>query len=90
MKYIATDEAIENLNKNKITEHEIRQEFNSRWKAIKDGNMGDIIINWKNKDVAVSPIGKSTALLFVYGQEINKSYEDIPEVKYKNDVWERK
>lgn len=90
MKFIATDEALAKLNAYGLTEIEITREHKSRWKALHNGNIGDIVITWKNEDICVSPIGKNTAFLFIYGQEINKTYEDIPEIKYKNNEWKRK
>ena len=90
MKFIATDEALGQLNAYGLTELEITREQKSRWKALHDGNIGDIVITWKNEDICVSPIGKNTALLFIYGQELNKGYEDLPEIKYINNEWIKK
>ena len=88
MKYISTNDALIKLNMYGLTEHEVIQEFNGRVKANSEaGNIGDIVLNWKNEDIIILPIGKKTALLFVYGQEIKGSYEDLPQVIYKNDKW---
>ena len=87
LKYIATNEALIKLNNYRLTEHEVRQEFNGRLKCQTDGDMGDLILNWKNKDMVILPLGKKTAVLFEYGQEIKGSYEDLPEIKYKEDKW---
>ena len=70
-----------------MTEHEVRQEFNGRLKAQNDGDMGDLILNWKNENIVILPLGKKTAILFLYGQEVKGSYEDLPEIVYKNNKW---
>lgn len=90
MKFIATEEALIQLNAYGLTELEMTREHKSRWKALHDGNMGDIVITWKNEDICTSPIGKNTALLFIYGQEIKKGYENLPEIKYKDGKWIKK
>lgn len=87
MKYIATDEALIKLNEYGMTEHEVRQEFNGRLKAQNDGDMGDLVLNWKNENIVILPLGKKTAILFLYGQEVKGSYEDLPEIVYKNNKW---
>jgi hypothetical protein len=90
LKYIATDEALTKLNIYGLTEKEIQQEFKGRLKCQEDGNMGNLILNWKNEDIVVFPLGKKTAVLFAYGQDINRSYEDLPEIKYKDNKWSYK
>lgn len=88
MRYIATNDALIKLNVYGMTEHEVIQEFNGRVKAnSKDGNIGDIVLNWKNEDIVILPIGIKTALLFVYGQEIKCSYEDLPQIVFKENKW---
>ena len=74
-----------------MTEHEVIQEFNGRVKADSDeGNIGDLVLNWKNEDIVIMPIGIKTAFLFVYGQELKCSYEDLPQIIYDNEVWKLK
>ena len=90
MRYISTIEAMDRLNTFGMTELEVIQEFNGRLKCEEDGDMGDLIINWKNEDVVILPLGKKTAILFVYGQELKCSYEDLPQIEYKNDKWQLK
>lgn len=92
MKYIATDEALIKLNMYGLTELEVVQEFRGRKKChnTKDGNMGDLVLNWKNEDIVILPLGEKTALLFVYGQELKTSYEDLPEIEYKENKWRYK
>lgn len=90
LKYIATDEALIKLNIYGLTEKDIEQEFKGRLKCQEDGDIGDLILNWKNEDIVVFPLGKKTAVLFVYGQDINGKYEDLPEIKYKDNKWDYK
>ena len=90
MRYISTIEAMDRLNTFGMTEHEVIQEFKGRLKCEIDGNMGDLIINWKNEDVVILPLGQKTAFLFVYGQELKCSYEDLPQIEYKNEKWQLK
>lgn len=88
MKYIATNDAINILNANGITENDVRKEFNN-YKDLENGkiNAGQIIMNWDIKNLLISPIGKEKALVMVYGEELNNSYEDLPEIKYINGKW---
>ena len=90
MKYIATNDAMDKLNIYGLTEHEVIQEFKGKQKCMSDGNMGDLIINWKNEDLIILPIGRKTALIFEYGKEIKGSYEDLPEIEYKEEMWSMK
>ena len=89
MKYIATDEALIKLNMYGMTEIDVVKEFKGRKKCHedKDGNMGDLVLNWKNEDIVILPLGEKTAILFVYGQELKTSYEDLPEIEYKENKW---
>lgn len=87
LKYIATEEALVKLNMYGLTELEVAKEFKGRLKCQEDGDMGDLVLNWKNEDIVILPMGKKTAVLFVYGQEIKGSYEDLPEVIYKDNKW---
>lgn len=90
MKYIATDEAIKKANEYGLTEHEVLQEYKARQKLYKNEDLSDLVLEWKGKEIVVLPIGEKTAILFLYGQEIEGSYEDLPEYKYKNNEWIKK
>lgn len=90
MKYIATDEAIAKANEYGLTEHEVIQEFNARVKLYSEDKIDDLVFDWKGKEIVVLPIGKQTVMMFVYGQEIKGSYEDLPSIKYKNNEWIKK
>ncbi len=87
MKYIATEEALEKLNKYKVTEHEVMQEINARRKVYEEHNLDDLVLNWKGKEIVALPIGKTTAILFIFGQEMKGSYEDLPQIVYKKNKW---
>lgn len=91
MKYIATYDAINNLNENGITENDVKNEFQN-YKDLENGkiNAGQIKMNWKIKNLLISPIGEKTALIMVYGEELKKSYEDLPEIEYKENKWKIK
>lgn len=84
MKYIATDEAIAKANEYGLTEHEVIQEFRARQNLYENQDLSKIVFEWKGKEIVVLPIGQTTAILFVYGQELKGSYEDLPEYIYKN------
>lgn len=90
MKYIATDEAIEKANEYGLTEHEVMQEFKARVKLYSEDNLDDLVFDWKGKEIVVLPIGRETAMMFVYGQDLNGSYEDLPQYVYKNNQWIKK
>lgn len=90
MKYIATDEAIKKANEYGLTEHEVIQEFKARVKLYSEDKIDDLVFDWKGKEIVVLPIGKQTVMMFVYGQEIKGSYEDLPVYKYKNNQWIKK
>lgn len=90
MKYIATDEAIVKANEYGLTEHEVMQEFNARVKLYEEDNLDELVFNWKGKEIVVLPIGKTTAMMFIYGQDLNCSYEDLPTYIYKDNKWIKK
>lgn len=90
MKYIATEEAIEKANEYGLTEHEVIQEFNARVKLYSEDKIDDLVFDWKGKEIVVLPIGQKTVMMFVYGQEIKGSYENLPIYKYKNNKWVKK
>lgn len=87
MKFIATDEAIAKANEYGLTEHEVIQEFNARVKLYSEDKLDDLVFDWKGKEIVVLPIGKKTAMMFVYGQELKGSYEDLPQYKFKKNMW---
>jgi hypothetical protein len=91
MKFIATHDAIDILNASNLTEIDVYKEFKS-FKNLEDGNIEvkDLIFNWKNENLIIAPIGKNSALIMVYGEELNQSYEDLPEIIYKNNEWHLK
>lgn len=87
MKFIATENAIVKLNRYGLTEMEVVKEFKDRIKANKDGLFMDMSLNMKNEDLIILPVGQKTALIFENGIAINGSYEDLPQVKYKDGKW---
>lgn len=90
MRYLATDNAIESLNRCGLTENEVHEEFLGEYKARHDGDIGDLVLNWKNKDVIIIAMGKETCVMIKYGVEYKGSYEDFPEVIYKDNTWVKK
>lgn len=91
MRFIATNEALIKLNLYGLSEKEVIQEFEGRLKCEEeDGTMGDLIINWKNEDLVILPLGKKTAIIFEYGQELKGSYEDLPQIVYRDNKWQLK
>lgn len=88
MKFIATHDAIDELNLCGLTELEVTREFQS-YRDLEDGKIdaGEIVMNWKNEHLVIAPLGKKTALIMVYGEELNQSYEDLPQIEYKNNTW---
>ncbi len=85
MKYIATEEAIVKLNEYGMNEIDVVKEHKSLYDFEHDKiDIGDVVMNWKNKNLIITPLGKNTTMIFVYGQNIDKSYEDLPEIVYKN------
>ena len=91
MKYIATEKALFKLNIYNLTELEVAKEFKAN-KEVMNGekDAGEIIYNWKNEDLMITPIGKHTALITEYGVEIKGNYEDLPEIEYKDNKWKKK
>ena len=89
MKFIATHDAIDNLNAQNLTEMDVVKEFQS-YKDVEDGkaDVGKIVMNWKNENLIIAPIGKKTALIMVYGEELDQSYEDLPRIEYIDGKWE--
>lgn len=90
MKYIATEEAIKKANEYGLTEHEVIQEFNARVKLYSEEKLDDLVLDWKGKEIVVLPIGRETTMMFVFGQELKGSYEDLPQYVYRNDKWVKK
>lgn len=91
MKFIATDRALLKLNIYNLTELEVAKEFKANQEVMKnEKNAGEIVYNWKNEDLMITPIGKHTALITEFGVEIKGSYEDLPEIEYKNNKWKKK
>lgn len=91
MKFIASEEALLKLNMYNLTEFEVANEFKS-FKDVEEGkiDVGQVVYNWKNEDLVIAPIGKKTALILVFGQELNCSYEDLPEIEFKDNKWIKK
>lgn len=87
MRYIATDEAIAKANEYGLTEHEVKQEYKARLKLYSEEKLDDLVFDWKGKEIVVLPIGAKTVMMFVYGQELKGSYEDLPMYQYKNNKW---
>ena len=91
MKFIATENAINKLNTYGLNELEVTKEFRS-YKDVEEGkiDVGQIVMSWKNEDLIIAPIGKYTALIMVYGEKLNTSYEDLPQIEYVNNIWKKK
>lgn len=91
MKFIATHDAIIKLNQYCMTEMDVTKEFQS-YRDVETGksDVGKMVMNWKNEDLIIAPIGRKTALIMVYGEELNQSYEELPEIEYKENEWKVK
>ena len=85
--FIATENAIVKLSRYELTEVEVVKEFKDRIKANKEGLFLDMSLNMKNEDLIILPSGQKTALIFENGVPINGSYEDLPQVKFKDNKW---
>lgn len=91
MRFIATKEAINKLNAYKMTEMEVAQEHKALWNIEHErGNIGQAIINFKNKDLIIAPVGKRTALIYKYKQEIKGDYRALPEIEFNGKEWKIK
>lgn len=88
MKFIATHDAIDKLNSYNMTDEDVYNEFNSL-KELEENKIeiDKVIFNWKNEDLIIMPIGKQTCIVIVYGEELNQSYEDLPQIEYKKNKW---
>ena len=87
MRFMATDGAVEKLNRYQLTEFEVSQEALSRLEAEEKEDIGCIVLNWKNEDLIILPVGKKTAIIFEYGKEIEGSYENLPIIRYRDNHW---
>lgn len=87
MVYKATKNVLRKLNEYKLTDKEIN-EINNSIKLAKSekGDLGDVLINWKNKDIVVYPNKENEIYLYEFGNE------EIPniEVTYLNGKWNQK
>ncbi len=91
MKFIATDKALLKLNLYNLTELEVAKECKANQEVMNgEKDAGEIVYNWKNEDLMITPIGKHTALITEYGVAIKGSYEDLPEIEYKDNKWKKK
>ena len=90
MRFLATDEAIVKLNSYGCTEKEIVNEVKQRLKVNESGLFEDMVLDWKQRDLVVLPVGKETALIIEYGTELEGSYEDLPMIKYSDGKWIKK
>ena len=74
-----------------MTEMDVTKEFQS-YRDVETGksDVGKVVMNWKNEDLIIAPIGRKTALIMVYGEELNQSYEELPEIEYKENEWKVK
>ena len=88
MRIIATHDAIDKLNSYNMTDEDVYKEFSSL-KDLEENKIeiDKVIFNWKNEDLIIMPIGKQTCIVMVYGEELNQSYEDLPQIEYKKNIW---
>lgn len=91
MKFIATKEALLKLNMYEMTELEVRREFEDTVELDKTNQINEkMFFNMKNKDLIILPIGRKTALITEMGVELKGSYEDLPQIIYKDNEWRLK